>query len=294
MTADSSDSAGRAAAPRRVLVTGASGQLGRAMLEDLAARGVAAVATDRVSLGDVPAERVVVGELADPEVARDAVRDVDAVLHFAAIPTPTLGTPKEVFVGNAAATFVVLEEAAAVGVRRAAFASSFSVTGLPWTEGIRHPSYVPVDENMPLQVADPYALSKQADEATGSMMALRYGMVTVALRYPFMSAQDVIERRREGLTADPSGGVKDLWTYLDLRDAARAAWLSITRPLSGFNVIFLSAPRTLAPQPTEELLAQFHPDVPRRDGKPIASRDTPLDLTRARELLGFEAEYLYD
>lgn len=280
--------------PRRVLVTGASGRLGRAMLDDLAARGVAMVATDRVDPGDLAAERIVIGDLGDPDVAREAVRDVDAVLHFAAIPTPVQGTPKEVFVGNAAATFVVLEEAAAVGVRRAAFASSFSVTGLPWAERILHPAYVPVDEDLPLQVADPYALSKQADEATGSMMALRYGMTTVALRYPFMSSADVIEGRAKALAADPSGGVKDLWSYLDLRDAARAAWLAITRPLTGFHIIFLAAPRVLAPQPTEDLLTQFHPDVPRRDGRPVEGREVPIDLRRARELLGFEAEYLFD
>lgn len=294
MNADSSVSAGPASTPRRVLVTGASGRLGRAMLEDLAARGVAVVATDRTDPGELKAERVVVGDLADPAVARDAVRDVDAVLHFAALPSPLEGTAKDVFVGNAAATFVVLEEAAAVGVRQAAFASSFSVTGLPWAEEMRHPTYVPVDEDLPLQVADPYALSKQADEATGSMMALRYGMATVALRYPFISPFEVIQRRAESLAVDPSGGAKDLWTYLDLRDAARAAWLSITRPITGFNVVFLAAPRILAPQPIEELMAQFHPGVPRRDGKPLNGREVPIDLSRARELLGFEAEYVYD
>src|SRR5690606_38357283 len=112
--------------PRRVLVTGAAGRLGRAAVDDLAAHGIATVAADRAALGAVPADRVVVGDLADRDVASDAVRDVDAVLHFAAIPAPTLGTPHEVFVGNVATTFAVLEAAASAGVRRAVFASSLS------------------------------------------------------------------------------------------------------------------------------------------------------------------------
>lgn len=280
--------------PRRVLVTGAAGRLGRAALDDLAAHGIATVAADRAELGAVPADRVVVGDLADRDVASDAVRDVDAVLHFAAIPAPTLGTPHEVFVGNVATTFAVLEAAASAGVRRAVFASSLSVTGLPWSEEFRHPAYVPIDEDMPLQVADPYALSKQADEAIGAMLARRNRMTTVALRYPYMAPPDALWQRRDALAADAFGGARDFWTYLDLRDAARAARLAITRPLSGFHVIFVAAPRTLAREPTEDLLARYHRGVPRRDGTPIPGRTAPIDLSRAREVLGFEAEHLYD
>lgn len=262
------------------------------MLDALAAREVAATALERSDPGDLAADRVVVGDATDPAVAREAVRDVDAVIHLAAIPNPVDGTAKEVFVGNSAATFVILEEAAQLGVRRAAFASSFSVTGLPWADQLLHPGYLPIDEQLPLQITDPYALSKQTDEAIGAMMAARYGMTAVALRYPFMASAEVIAARHRQLAEDPAGGAKDLWTYLDVRDAAEAAWLAITRPFTGFQVVFVAAPNIVAPQPTEELLAKFHPGVERRGGARFADRDVPLDLTLSRGLLGFEARYV--
>lgn len=163
------------AVPQRVLVTGAAGLIGRAVLADLADRGVSATALVLAAADDLPASRIVVGDAGDPEIVRSALDGVDAVVHLAAIPAPHLDTAQAVFTRNTRATFAVLEEAGRAGVRRAVIASSFSVTGLPWADVDLHPAYVPVDERLPLQVTDPYALGKQADEATAEMMARRHG-----------------------------------------------------------------------------------------------------------------------
>ncbi|MEU7693825.1 MULTISPECIES: NAD(P)-dependent oxidoreductase [Microbispora] len=279
--------------PRRVLVTGAAGRVGRATLDLLAREGVPASALDLRDPGDLRADRVVTGRADDPEAVREALDGVDAVIHLAAIPAPTLGTPKEVFLGNVGATFVVLEEAGAAGVRRAVVASSFSALGLPWAARPLHPAYVPVDEALPPQVEDPYGLSKQVDETTAAMMARRHGMTVVALRYPLLGGPgDRLDERAAGYAEDPGRGASELWTYLDTRDAARAAWLSLVRPIEGFTVVFVTAPVTLAPQPTEDLLARFHPGVERR--APLPGRTAPVDLTAAETLLGFTADHLYE
>ena len=47
-----------------------------------------------------------------------AVAGADALIHLAAIPTPLLGTPREVFATNTQATFVALEAAGVAGVGR--------------------------------------------------------------------------------------------------------------------------------------------------------------------------------
>lgn len=279
--------------PRRVLVTGAAGRVGRATLDLLAREGVAVSALDLRDPGDLRADRVVTGRADDPETVRDALDGVDAVIHLAAIPAPTLGPPEEVFLRNVGATFVVLEEAGAAGVRRAAVASSFSALGLPWAARPLHPDYVPVDEELPPQVEDPYGLSKQVDEATAAMMARRHGMSVVALRFPFLGGpHDKLDARAARYAEDPGNGAKELWTYLDTRDAARAAWLALVRPVEGFRVVFVTAPMTLAPQPTEELLARFHPAAERR--APLPGRTVPVDLTAAETVLGFTAEHLYE
>lgn len=278
--------------PTRVLVTGAAGRLGRAVVAHLVTRGVAVTALELTADHALPVDRLVVGSAEDPATVADALSGVDAVVHCAAIPSPTLGTPLEVFATNTTATFVVLDQAARAGISRAAIASSYSITGLPFTrDGVApHPAYLPIDEALPQQVEEAYGLSKQVDEATAAMICRRFPMAVVALRYPFLGEpDDRLPRLAARYAADPATGARELWAYLDFRDAARAAWLAITRPMTGFHPVFLAAPRTLSGRPTAELVARFHPGVPVRT--PLLGHQVPIDLTAAQELLGFTAEH---
>ncbi|MGP4100660.1 NAD-dependent epimerase/dehydratase family protein [Nonomuraea sp. KM90] len=277
--------------PRRVLVTGAAGSVGRATLDLLARQQVAVTGLDLRDPGDLPLDRMVAGSAGDPETVRRALDGVAAVIHLAALPAPALGTPEEVFCGNTRATFVVLEEAGRAGVRRAAVASSMSALGLAWAGGTLHPAYVPVDEEIPLQVEDPYGLSKQADELTAAMMSRRHGMTTVALRFPRLGGpEDKLQQTAEEWAVDRAAGARELWSYLDVRDAARAAWLAVTRPIEGHHVVTVAAPNTLMSEPTEELLAVFHPDSERR--APLPDRAVPVDLRAAERVLGFTARHV--
>ncbi|MDG4826205.1 NAD(P)-dependent oxidoreductase [Asanoa sp. WMMD1127] len=271
----------------RVLVTGAAGLLGRAVLAALAGRPVTAL--DRADPGDLPADRVVTGDAGDPAVVRAALEGVGAVVHLAAIPAPTLDTPLRVFGGNTRATFVVLHEAALAGVRHVVLASSMSVLGLAWAQVPLRPLYLPVDVRHPLQVSDPYALSKQADEATAAMVARRHGIAVTALRFPFLGGDERLARRSAEFAADPGSGALELWTYLHTADAAEACLRALTVPPPGAHVLFVAADETLAPYPTEDLLAKFLPDVPLRARFP--GRAVPVALEPARRLLGFTAAH---
>jgi nucleoside-diphosphate-sugar epimerase len=277
----------------RVLVTGAAGRIGRAVLGALATTGIAAHALVLADPGDLDADAVFIGSAADPSVVRAALRGVDGVIHLAALATPELGTPLEVFGGNVCATFVVLDEAGRAGVPRAVIASSLSITGLPFARTLLHPPYLPVDVAMPVQIEDPYALSKQTDELTAAMVARRYGIGVVALRYPFVGGFDERLPGFAALAADrPEIGARDMWSYLETRDAARAALMALDFDGPGAQVFYVAAPRTLVPYPTAELLDRFHPDVPRRAEFP--GRTVPIDLAPARDLLGFTARFELD
>lgn len=282
-------------APARVLVTGAAGLIGRVLTRAFADHGTAVTAlvpADPGDLAELGADRIAIGDAGDVDVVREALADVDAVVHLAALPTPHHGTPLEVFGGNTRATFTVLEEAGSRGVRRAVIASSFSILGMPWARGTSHPTYVPIDEQAPLQIEDPYGLSKQVDEATAEMMVRRHGMDVVALRFPFVSNAERAAERLPAFAADPAAGAAELWTYLDVRDAAQAAWLAVTVPLQGFHKVFVAAPDTLVPYPTTDLLALHHPDTEVR--APMPGRTAPVDLRAAEQLLGFHAQHLLD
>lgn len=269
----------------RVVVTGAGGNIGRAVVARLGAAGVEVVA---LSLEPVTFQEatVVVGSAGDPDVVARAFQGhVDAVIHLAAIPAPTLGTALDVFNGNTRATFVVLDEAARRGVRRAVLASSYALLGMPFSPHELHPPYYPLDEGAAPQIEDPYALSKLVDELTGEMTHRRHGMDVVALRFPFTGDTARLAAAAAEIRADPAKGARNSWAYLHVEDAAEAAWLAASVPLHGFHRVFLAAAETLADQPTEDLIARYHPGVPVRG--PIPGRRVPIDTTNAGRLLGF-------
>lgn len=275
---------------RRVLVTGAAGRIGRGVLDVLARESVAATALVLDDPGDLRADRVVVGDARSPELVARAMEGADGVIHLAAIPTPLEDPPEVVFGTNTLSTFTVLDAAGRGGVRRAVIASSQAASGTAFAAQELHPSYVPVDDDTPDQAADPYALSKRADELTADMMARRHGMPVVALRFPFVGGTD--ERLRDHADAvarDPALGARSLWAYLETRDAAEAAWLALRCPADGAVVIHVAAPETLVPVPTLDLLRRYHPDTPLR--RPIEGRTVPYDLTTAEQVLGFHARY---
>jgi len=277
---------------RRALVTGAAGHLGRRVVELFNTEDFAVTALVLEPHEHVDCDRLVVGNARNLNVVRDALLDVDVVVHLAALPSPNSGTAEEVFCGNTAATFTVLEQSALAGVRLAVIASSQAISGLPFGPLPRRPAYLPIDELAPLQIADPYALSKFTDEATAAMMWWRHGLSVCSLRFPYLGDADTTLRSRaQRLHDDPSLGVAELWAYLDLRDAARACLAAAQRDPNGTDVVVVAAPRTLVPYPTESLLDKYAPEVPRR--RRFVENEVPIDLRRSKTVLGFEAQYLW-
>lgn len=278
-----------------VLVTGAAGRLGRHVVQQLAERGsrvLALVRTpDEIPVVQPYAAVVQVGAAHDPLLMREAVRGADAVVHLAAIPTPTEDPGHLVFGQNTLATYCVLDAACEAGVGRAVIASSVAATGMPFSPHPARPAWLPIDVDLPTQAADPYALGKLTDEATAAMMSRRSGITVTALRYPFLGTPgDRLLERAAELAEHPVRGVRDLWTYLDTRDAARAALRALERSGGDSQVVGVAAPETLAPYPTEQLLDRFLPGVPRR--KAFPGRECPIDLRRAEQVLDFRAAHV--
>lgn len=279
----------------RIMVTGASGGVGRYVVADLLEHGHEVVALDRVTPPPELAAngaRWSQGEVGDPLLMAsfmEAARP-EALIHLAALATPHHGTPLEVFGNNVGATFVALEAAGNAGVARVSLASSISLLGLPYGVAGLAPLYAPVDEAHPNIGTDPYALSKEVDEATAKMMHRRHGFQVVALRISATAPMAVHLARRAEVAEDPAELARELWAYLDVRDAARAFALAVERDIPGCHVINVMAPDTYSALPTAELMATYHPSTPLR--RPLVGREVPFDVTRCRELLGFEPQYL--
>lgn len=139
----------------RILVTGASGFLGRHVVRALAARGDGVRGTDRVGAGPVEGA----GEWIEADLASDPieplVRGVGAVIHVAGL--FDLAAPDEALHrANVVAAERVARAARRAGVRRFVHVSSVTVIGRPRRAGVR--------EDEPTRPSSPYERSKLAGE----------------------------------------------------------------------------------------------------------------------------------
>jgi nucleoside-diphosphate-sugar epimerase len=273
----------------RVLVTGADGSIGRAAVAGLRDAGYGVTG---LSLGydqESRADRALFGDARSPVDVAAALEDVDSVVHLAAIPHPSLGTPEEVFENNVTATFNVLAQAGQRGIGRAVIASSINAFGVPMNVNPVVPAYYPLDEDVPADITDAYSLSKYVDEQTARMAWRRWGIDVIALRFPLVKSQQHLLRFRATAERDPSSMAREGWAYLDLRDGVLAIIAALECETPGAHVVGLAAADILIDRPTDELLREYAPTVPLR--RPVAGRGSLVDTSRARQLLGFVPRY---
>lgn len=272
----------------RVLVTGADGEIGRAVSDGLLRAGYDVTALS-LSYGTAhPADRVLVGDTTSVDDVARALVDVDAVAHFAAIPHPSLGTAYDVFRVNTDSTFNVLEQAGARGIRRAVIASSINAIGYPNNPHGGFPPAFPLREDTTADVADAYSLSKRVDEQTARYAHRRHGIDVVALRFPLVKWPEVLRDAAAEVGADPASMAREGWAYLTMADAVRAVIRGLEAEVSGVLVAGLSARDILLDLPTAALVAAHAPTV--RLDEPITGSASLIDTSTAAAVLGFRPQ----
>lgn len=274
---------------RRVLVTGADGKIGRAVIDALQLDGTLVTALSLSYETPIRADRVFTGDAGDVELVAEALDEVDAVVHLAAIPHPTLAEPYSGFRSNVSATFNVISQAAIRGVRRAVLASSINAFGVPMNWNAPTPAYFPIDELIPTDIGDWYSLSKQCDELSAAMISRSWGMPTVAIRFPHTDSHDRLLDAATRALENPEANMREGWSYLDLRDAVDVVRRAVHCSYTGSHVLHVSAADTLLAQDSAELLETYAPDVPLR--RPVSGVAPLVDSSRARDLLGFTPQY---
>ena len=273
----------------RILVTGGGGLVGSAVVTHLLEAGHPVTLLSRSDSETRDGVRVVRGDARDIDAVTEALDGVDAVAHLAAIPTPDDDPAPIVFGNNTLATFTVLWTAAELGVRRLVIASSVNAIGLFMNPHRPLPAGIPIDERTPSDIADPYSLSKQTDEATLRAVCRRFEASGVALRLPLMVSAANAAGLRAWATEHAATGVGDGWGWLDVRDGAEAFRLALTADYAGAHTLYVAADTTFQDMSTPELLARFAPGVPVTGSFP--GRAGIIDTSRARELLAFRPRY---
>jgi nucleoside-diphosphate-sugar epimerase len=271
----------------RVVVTGGSGLAGRAVVAGLLEHGLDVTNVDLVaSDGPAPFRRA---DLEDLGQVYSCLRGAEAVVHFAAIPRPTLDVPEVVFRTNVMSAFNVLEAASALGITRVVSASSVSVLGFPFFERPFAPDYVPIDEAHPLLPQDAYALSKRIGEELADGFARRGRLTVVSLRFPWIHTPRTFAEQVLPLWADPAAGASNLWSYIDSRDVAEAVRLALTAEIGGHEACFVAASDSFMPIPSRVLITDCYPTTVIHNA--LTDHASLLSSAKAEALLGFRARY---
>ena len=170
---------------RRVLLTGAGGRVGEAILGELADAYEWRLLDREPLVGDQGGETVV-ADVTDEDAIRDAMEGMDAVIHLAGDPRPEAPWDS-VLRNNVDGTRVVFEAAAEAGVEKIAFASSNHAVGAYETDE-RTPDLYRSDDDFQLEGTELprpgnlYGVSKAAGEVLGRYYHDEYGLSVVCVR----------------------------------------------------------------------------------------------------------------
>lgn len=168
----------------KFLVTGGAGFIGSNIVGELLNRNYEVRVLDNFSTGkrenlnsygnDI---ELIEGDIRSYHIVKDAVKNIDIILHQAALPSVprSINDPITSNDVNVTGTLNILEAARKADVQKIVFASSSSVYG-------DNPK-LPKEESMIPNPLSPYAVSKLSGEKYCQVFTRIYNLKTVALRY---------------------------------------------------------------------------------------------------------------
>ncbi|MBZ5629966.1 MAG: UDP-glucose 4-epimerase GalE [Acidobacteriia bacterium] len=164
----------------RVLVTGGAGYIGSHGARALKRRGHEVVIYDNFNTGHrelAQGFELIEGNVGDAFTLARALRDIDAVMHFAAhsLVGESVQNPRKYFENNVGDGLVLLNTCVECGVHKFIFSSTAAVYG--------NPREVPIAEDAPKQPVNPYGFSKLSFEYAMQSYDPAYGLRFMSLRY---------------------------------------------------------------------------------------------------------------
>lgn len=290
------------------LVTGGAGFIGSHIASALAASGARVRIIDDLSTGyrenvaeigsDVD---LVQGSAADEQLLDKALEDVELVFHEAAIPSVprSVENPRQTHIASVESTFSLLLAARDKKVRRVIYAASSSAYGDQPT--------LPKSEAMLPDPLSPYAVAKLVGEYYCQAFTRVYGLETISLRYfnvfgprqdPSSHYSGVISRFIAALLSDQKpviygdGEQSRDFTYIDnvvdanLKAAQTSKGIGLVINIANGQRISLNH----LLQELKSLTGRPNVNAVYEDPRPGDVMHSLADISRARELLGFEPQ----
>ncbi len=229
---------------KKILITGASGFIGRNLCATLKEKGFIVRAALRSNMCDVSGvdEYIQVEDINELTDWQQALAGVDTVIHLAArvhIMNDSANDPVEVFRRvNVFGTERLARMAVKAGVKRFIFISSVKVNG----EG----SQVPYTEKDTPAPQDAYGISKREAEDLLAHIAVEIGLQVVILRLPLVYGSGVKANFRNLIKLTSSGlplpfkGINNWRSFLYLGNLIDAITTCITHPLAAGEIFMVS------------------------------------------------------
>jgi UDP-glucose 4-epimerase len=282
----------------RVLVTGASGQVGGEIARRLVESGHDVVGLGRKPAedGSLPEERLLIdiGESGADEAIERGLGSADAVVHAAASLRMEELDP-EVLRVNCVGTREVFSAARRCGASQFVFISSIAVIGEPGT--------IPIREDHPVEPRTTYHATKLFGEQLTRVESMA-GLTGASLRIsspvgPSMNPSRIlpvyVRRAAAGEELVVMGAGTRKQNYVDVRDVAGAVERALTERAEGiFNVAGgESVTNADLAARCVRLLGSGSP-ITRRGDDPLDGEEWVVSTERARRELGWEPEHSID
>ncbi|GAB4452257.1 MAG: NAD(P)-dependent oxidoreductase [Armatimonadaceae bacterium] len=275
----------------RVLVTGTAGRVGSATAREFLEHGYTVRGLDKSPPAEDLRDRIetVYCDLTDRLGLLRAVEGCEAIAHLAAIPAPVRGED-DIFPINVTGTQFLLAAAEAHGIQRVALASTCCTYGIYFALHTIDPQYFRVDEKHPTLPQDMYGLSKVLNEETAAAYTRRTGMATAALRLTTVVNFDGKNPWWKRWLASDEDRRNDLWSYIEISDAARAFRLAVENtPLGEHHTVIIAARDSLTAHDIRHLVRRHFPALAAQVEN-LQPTDSLYDTTAAEKAFGFVAE----
>lgn len=197
---------------QRILITGASGRIGRTLAEGLGTQLGPLRLTDIAPFGPTKGDtEFVLADLTSPEQVERLCEGVDAVVHLAG--TPNARDWDTTHRLNIQVTQRLFDAAWRAGARRSVYASSLHVFGMYPLDSLLHP-------DLPVRPDGYYAISKAFGEGVLRYHAEKHGMTGVAVRIGSFRPEPANER--------------ELATWLSPADCVRLFHCALGTQVTGY------------------------------------------------------------
>ena len=212
----------------KVLITGAGGNLGRVVVPALAEKGYEPVLMDYRPI-ETPYQ-FIQGDVTRPEDVRTAVKDVDVIVHAAALHGIHLSNHSrdDYWNLNVAGTFYIYEAAREADVKKILLCSTMGVYGASVKE--MENGFAVVTEDLPLLPREFYGESKKLCENLAEFYSRNHGIRTITYRLGMFVPENFIRYGFRLL----KGGVDD-------RDVAQAVLLGLENNTIAFDTFNIMA-----------------------------------------------------